>query len=98
MTPRQRWAVAWRTVRIADGKSFGGIGRGYLLICACRGSGNTTGRRTKRAPLLLERSPRWFLILSRHSPCDYVRDDWVDVLRRNLQHSRADRESWEALP
>lgn len=98
MTPRQRWAVAWRTVRIAARGNAQGISRGYLLECARRGSGNTVGKSARGWVLPLDRSPKWFLMLSRCDPCSIVRDGWLGVFRLNLQHSRADRESWEALP
>lgn len=93
MTPRQRWAIAWRTVRYCKAVER----PEHRAAIACRGSGNTTGRPSGRVPLSLDRSKGWFLFLSFADPGGY-REGWVYVFRRNLRRSRAKRESWEALP
>lgn len=93
MTPRQRWAIAWRTARWGTHWSEHET---IAVVHACRGSGNTTGRPSKRVPLAsISRSPRWFYILSFTGPRN-SRDEWVELLRENLRQSRANR--GEALP
>lgn len=91
MTPRERWAVAWRTARVLD-------------ICpvevAAVGAANASGRQTKRVPLAsVNRSAGWFSVLAlSDARSQRSREEWLALLRENLRLSRKGREHWERLP
>lgn len=92
MTIRQRWGVAWRTVRLASHEAHSGL---YDLVSvAAKGSGLKHGKpRGRRCPL---RVRDWWGHFIDIEP--WRRREVIETAKRDLGATRRARGTWGALP